>query len=253
MGMTETAILKTAAHELTHFIQANSAQYEALKSFVINKLTHEEGVSFEDLVADKQRREPGLEYNEAVDEVVADACEMMLGDSTVVEQLAKENRNLAEKIRDWLREWVENLKIALEGLQADRTESRAMMQYARELQEIWDNALMDAARNNRGTVEKAAPAESRRQVRENFSNEIDSWVKDDMAEGVRFTMGSTGPVMQGLGAIESDIYMEGDKIKKIMQDHPEMTLIGPGCAAHGGGHGPMVQKPALERGGPEPV
>ena len=161
MGMTETAILKTAAHELTHFIQANSAQYEALKSFVVNKLTHEEGVSFEDLVADKQRREPGLEYDEAVDEVVADACEMMLGDSTVVEQLAKENRSLAEKIRDWLREWVENLKIALEGLQADRTESRAMMQYARELQEIWDNALMDAARNNRGTME----AESRQQAR----------------------------------------------------------------------------------------
>lgn len=53
------------------------------------------------------------------------------------------------------------LKTALEGLQADRTESRAMMQYARELQEIWDNALMDAARNNRGTVE----AESRQQAR----------------------------------------------------------------------------------------
>lgn len=164
-GMTETAILKTAAHELTHFIQANSAQYEALKSFVVNKLTHEESVSFEDLVADKQRREPGLEYDEAVDEVVADACEMMLGDSTVVEQLAKENRSLAEKIRDWLREWVENLKIALEGLQADRTESRAMMQYARELQEIWDNALMDAAWNNRGTSREAAPAEVRQQTR----------------------------------------------------------------------------------------
>ena len=55
---------------------------------------------------------------------------------------------------------MENLKIALEGLQADRTESRAMMQYARELQEIWDNALMDAARNNRGAVE----AESRQQA-----------------------------------------------------------------------------------------
>ena len=177
VGMTETAILKTAAHELTHFIQANSAQYEALKSFVVNKLTHEEGVSFEDLVADKQRREPGLEYDEAVDEVVADACEMMLGDSTVVEQLAKENRSLAEKIRDWLREWVENLKIALKGLQADRTESRAMMQYARELQEIWDNALMDAARNNRGTAQETAPAESRRQVRENESamSKIGDW------------------------------------------------------------------------------
>lgn len=473
-SMTETAILKTAAHELTHFIQANSAQYEALKSFVVNKLTQEEGVNFEDLVADKQRREPGLDYDEAVDEVVADACEMMLKDSKAVEQLAKENRSLAEKIRDWLREWVENLKIALEGLQADRTESRAMMQYAQELQEIWDNALMDAARNNRGAAREAAPAESRQQarigtsesikpgekplkgmrdddkmgavnaslkedlengkarkedrgaflrraveegyqvfegksaaygyrsvrweyarenarqiqkeltelgidaeivdgdilwnldgissarrvpqatavekerilintaaslaprniagheafhlwyglsarrafedvvtdnlnfsskeflgyqaviseaylgdeanlsdeaqytklteeiiayisgdiyegvnddllrpmfrdydavkaawvklckdrtggevrfsVRESFSKEIDSWAKDGMPEGVRFTLGSTGPVLQGLGAIESDIYMEGDKIQKILQDHPEMTL-----------------------------
>lgn len=144
---------------------------------MVNKLTHEEGVSFENLVADKQRREPGLEYDEAVDEVVADACEMMLGDSTVVEQLAKENSSLAEKIRDWLREWVENLKIALEGLQADRTESRTMMQYARELQEIWDNALMDAARNNRGTAQETAPAESRRQVRENESamSKIGDW------------------------------------------------------------------------------
>ena len=170
-SMTETAILKTAAHELTHFIQANSAQYEALKSFVVNKLIHEEGVSFEDLVADKQRREPGLEYDEAVDEMVADACEMMLGDSAVVEQLAKENRSLAEKIRDWLREWVENLKIALEGLQADRTESRTMMQYARELQEIWDNALMDAARNNRGTARETA--ESRQQARAESGESIE--------------------------------------------------------------------------------
>lgn len=176
-SMTETAILKTAAHELTHFIQANSAQYEALKSFVVNKLTQEEGVNFEDLVADKQRREPGLDYDEAVDEVVADACEMMLKDSTAVEQLAKENRRLAEKIRDWLREWVENLKIALEGLQADRTESRAMMQYAQELQEIWDNALMDAARNNRGAVEETAPAESRQSIRETSNGK--KYVKAD--------------------------------------------------------------------------
>lgn len=57
------------------------------------------------------------------------------------------------------------LKTALEGLQADRTESRVMMQYARELQEIWDNALVDAAQNNRGTTEKTAPAESRQQAR----------------------------------------------------------------------------------------
>lgn len=169
VSMTETAVLKTAAHELTHFIQQNSRQYEELKKFVVERLVAEEGVSFEDLVTDKQRRESGLDYNEAVDEVVADACEMMLKDSTAAEQLARENRSLAERIRQWIRKWVRSLKAAMEGLTADRPESRAMMQYAQELQEIWDNALVDAARNNRGAARENAPAEVKRQARGNES------------------------------------------------------------------------------------
>ena len=125
----ETAVLKTAAHELTHFIQQNSpTQYEELKQFVVEKLTREEGISFDDLVTDKQRREHGLSYEEAVDEVVADACEMMLKDSKAVEQLARENRSLAERIRQWIRKWVRSLKAAMEGLTADRPESRTMVQ-----------------------------------------------------------------------------------------------------------------------------
>ena len=151
----ETAILKTAAHEITHYIKEGSPeQYEVLKNFVVEKLTREKGISFDDLVTDKQRREPGLSYEEAVDEVVADACEMMLKDSKAVEQLARENRSLAERIRQWIRKWVRSLKAAMEGLTADRPESRAMMQYAQELQKIWDDALVDAARNGRGTESK---------------------------------------------------------------------------------------------------
>lgn len=155
VALGETAILKTAAHEITHYIKEGSPeQYEVLKNFVVSKLTREKGISFDDLVTDKQRREPGLSYEEAVDEVVADACEMMLKDSKAVEQLARENRSLAERIRQWIRKWVRSLKAAMEGLTADRPESRAMMQYAKELQEIWDNALVDAARNGRGTESK---------------------------------------------------------------------------------------------------
>ena len=166
VAMGETAILKTAAHEITHYIKEGSPeQYEVLKNFVVSKLTREKGISFDDLVADKQRREPGLSYEEAVDEVVADACELMLKDSKAVEQLARENRSLAERIRQWIRKWVRSLKAAMEGLTADRPESRAMMQYAQELQEIWDNALVDAARNGRGAVQENAPAEMKQQAR----------------------------------------------------------------------------------------
>lgn len=166
VALGETAILKTAAHEITHYIKEGSPeQYEVLKNFVVEKLTREKGISFDDLATDKQRREPGLSYEEAVDEVVADACEMMLKDSKAVEQLARENRSLAERIRQWIRKWVRSLKAAMEGLTADRPESRAMMQYAKELQEIWDNALVDAARNGRGTMRENAPAEVKQQAR----------------------------------------------------------------------------------------
>lgn len=173
VAMGETAILKTAAHEITHYIKEGSPeQYEVLKNFVVEKLTREKGISFDDLVTDKQRREPGLSYEEAVDEVVADACEMMLKDSKAVEQLARENRSLAERIRQWIRKWVRSLKAAMEGLTADRPESRAMMQYVQELQEIWDNALVDAARNGRRTVQENAPAEVKQQARVGTSESI---------------------------------------------------------------------------------
>lgn len=61
-------------------------------------------------------------------------------------------------------------------------------------------------------------------ARKEFSSEIDQWDKDGRPDNEKFILGSTGDVLQGLGAIESDIYMLGDKIKKIMQDHTEMTL-----------------------------
>jgi len=55
-----------------------------------------------------------------------------------------------------------------------------------------------------------------------FRQEIESWDKNGRPEGESFVLGSTGSVLQGLGAIESDIYMQGDKINTIFKDHPEM-------------------------------
>ena len=61
-------------------------------------------------------------------------------------------------------------------------------------------------------------------VREEYASEIDEWSKDGMPDGETFVLGTTGDILQGLGAIENDIYLQGDKIKKILADHPEMTL-----------------------------
>ena len=57
-----------------------------------------------------------------------------------------------------------------------------------------------------------------------FSDEITRWEKEGKESGQRFILGSTGEVLQGLGAIESDIYMNGDKIKTILEEHKEITI-----------------------------
>ena len=61
-------------------------------------------------------------------------------------------------------------------------------------------------------------------VSKQFSDEIAQWAKDGQDGDRKFILGSTGEVLQGLGAIESDIYMNSDKINTILAEHPEITL-----------------------------
>lgn len=61
-------------------------------------------------------------------------------------------------------------------------------------------------------------------VSKTFADEIQNWYRSGMKTGASFVLGATGDTLQGLGAIESDIYMTGDKIRTILNDHPEMTI-----------------------------
>lgn len=147
VGIGETAILKTMSHELTHFIQRNSGQYEALKAFVANHVL-ESGDSIERLARQKLDNDSTgeLTMDGAMDEVVADACEMMLRNTEAVQRLANENRSLAEKIRDWIGDFVKKLRAAFKGDHATHDEARAMLDRMVELQKLWDDALVDAAK-----------------------------------------------------------------------------------------------------------
>ena len=77
-----------------------------------------------------------------------------------------------------------------------------------------------AAEENGGT---RGPPE-KYSVNKGFSEDVAEWYRDGMTEGESFTLGYTGETLQGLGAIESDIYMNGDKISTILKEHPEMTI-----------------------------
>lgn len=65
---------------------------------------------------------------------------------------------------------------------------------------------------------------TRYEINERFRENIQSWGADGQPSGEVFILGSTGPVLQGLGAVESDIYMNGDKINRILREHEEIRL-----------------------------
>lgn len=199
--LSETAVLLTAAHELTHFIQEYSpAQYEQLRDFVVERLTEAEDVDLDALVQRHQKNQPGLSYDEALDEVVADGCQMMLKDSQAAAQLAKKNRSLAGNIRSWLRKWVKRLQEAMRGLTARSREARAMEQYAGELQKIWDNALVQAAENRQraqsGPDTGASAAQVRYEVRES---------KDETVSGIKEQIRRNAKALEAMEPVGSAI------------------------------------------------
>ena len=61
-------------------------------------------------------------------------------------------------------------------------------------------------------------------ISKDYRQKLRQWNRDGKPEGASFELGTTGSTLQGLGAVESDIYMNGDKIKTILKEHPEITL-----------------------------
>lgn len=83
---------------------------------------------------------------------MADACEMVMGNSKAIERLAKEKPGLAKRIADWLHEFFSDIRKAFEGVEARHEEAKAMLDYMDELTKLWDDALVEAAENRVQTI-----------------------------------------------------------------------------------------------------
>lgn len=179
----ESAVLLTAAHELTHYIRENNAEgYAQLRDFVTRHLI-EDGADIEALAEQKAARENGLlSMDEAVEEVIADSCEMMLEDTQLPEIMAKENPGLYEQIREWIANFAEKLRKAFTGVEARHTEAKAMMQYADELSRIWDSALAGAVRNTEAASgTETGSGNARMSVREINGSKV-AWIDEDITK-----------------------------------------------------------------------
>jgi hypothetical protein len=121
----------------------------ALRNFVVEKMIDEGGGTLQDLIDEKKRRAGGkLSTDEAIDEIVADGCELMLGKSEYIREYAEKNAKGFEAIKNWLKKFLSKLKAAFKGVDSVHQESVVLMEkHLDEMIALWDNALKAGLEN----------------------------------------------------------------------------------------------------------
>lgn len=162
----EGYVMMTAAHELTHYIkEASPARYAELKDFVTKHIIDKgkmDGKTLNDLIDAKRVAyyDAGVELSVegAIEEIVADACEMMLRDNTLAAQLKGENQTLHGMVSKWMKKFLKTVKDAFKTasgsqLEAYHAEAKAMEDVFDELQRIWNLGLTEATQIEIGDID----------------------------------------------------------------------------------------------------
>ena len=158
--LAKYAMLRTFSHKFTHFIEKwNPIQYNEFRKVVFDTLT-QRGENVHDLIEDKQARNPGMSYDKASREVVAEAMTDILPDANFVQELAENHKNIFQKLIEKLKEFVENLRDYYNSIGHNRSkEANALkeqvgetVKYLDSIVQLFDNVAMQAVENYQNTV-----------------------------------------------------------------------------------------------------
>lgn len=203
-------VMQVVGHEWTHRVQELSPeQYTAFRDAIMEDPDVAEAAN----ILHEQYNRMGVEISadEAMDEAAANYAGEMIANTDVLNEFIRrhsEDRTLLEKLRDAIREIVGKL-------------TGKAKQQAQTAEGLLQQAFEAAAQNSKNASGEGGVRYS---IDPYFSENVREWYEEGKNSEERFTLGSTGDVLQGLGAIESDVYMNGDKISRILSDHPEMTI-----------------------------
>lgn len=152
--------LQTTSHELTHFIKDYAPDYyEGYKQAVIQALMNADNVSYDGLVEQYERRyhEAGqnLSREEITEEIAADATGRFLNDEAFIENLARDNRNIAEKIRDFLSDMVDAIKqlISGKGISKAAEGLHEQLDYYEQARDMYAYALEESSKKRKDGFE----------------------------------------------------------------------------------------------------
>ena len=158
--LAKYAMLRTFSHEFTHFIEKwNPIKYNELRKVVFDTLT-QRGENVHDLIEDKQARNPGMSYEKASREVVAEAMTDILPDTNFVQNLAQKHQTIFQKLLEKLKEFVDNLRDYYNTIGYNRSkEANALkeqvgetVKYLDSIVQLFDKVAVQAVENYQQTV-----------------------------------------------------------------------------------------------------
>ena len=170
MSGADKHILVTLAHEMTHWLQDNSwSEYNKLRQFILGRL-RAKGVDVESRlleIAENQRAVLGaesgkvLDMNGAMAELVAQSCEGLFTSQSMINQLKAEYRPLYNKIRDYVRNFLNRLEKALTGIDNSLSaEARALRDMKEDIAKKWMLAREEALNREEGGTKAETEDES---------------------------------------------------------------------------------------------
>ena len=145
------------------------------------------------------------------------------------ETTREEKRSVLQALREMLDKIVGSIRSLLRGGDAtlgaaDGRRLAERAENAEKARAVCDEALAEletARRNARARLEAAGQAYS---INPEFARELDEWNDGGREERKTFTLGTTGEALKSIGVADRSIVMLSGKIRKILRDHPNMTL-----------------------------
>ena len=158
--LAKYTMLRTFAHEFTHFIEKwNPIQYNEFRKVVFDTLI-ERGENVDELITAKMAQNEGMTYDKASRETVAEAMTDILPDANFVEELATKHETIFNKLLEKLKEFVSELKTYFNSLLSNRSrEANALkeqvgesVKYVESIVKLFDKVAVEAVENYQMTV-----------------------------------------------------------------------------------------------------
>lgn len=161
---TTACLINTLSHEVVHNMAVNApTEYFALRDYVVAYLAEKEAFDLESKIQEKIDAYAAIDKNitheEALEEIVANACEDMLGSSETVREFMEgfyaKNKKAAEKFSDTIKKILENLKeffATILGRKSDSAEAKAVREAGAEIiseiQKRFDSGILAMREGN---------------------------------------------------------------------------------------------------------